>query len=225
MKIGGFVKNSFVDYPGNIACVVFVVGCNMRCWYCHNSHLFDVNHKTISEIEIFDFLSSHKGFLDGVVVSGGEPTLQNDLVEFVEKIKKMGYLVKLDTNGTNPEVVKTLIDKKLVDYIAMDIKAPLEKYESITKVKIDTKKIKESIELIMNSKIDYEFRTTFSPDLTVFDIVDIAKLISGAKSFSLQKYNTVQYNKINMLPRKKDDFFEAKKLIEKYVESVVIKGL
>ena len=178
-----------------------------------------------SEIEFFDFLSSHKGFLDGVVVSGGEPTLQSDLVEFVEKIKKMGFLVKLDTNGTNPEVVKTLFDRHLVDYIAMDIKAPLEKYEDITKVKIDLDKIKASIELIMNSGIDYEFRTTFSPDLSVEDIEKIGKLIEGAKRYSIQKYNTVEYNKINMLPRKKSDFFEAKNLIEKYVKEVIIKGI
>ena len=225
MKIGGFVKNSFVDYPGNIACVVFVTGCNMRCWYCHNSHLFDSDHKTISELEIFDFLSSHKGFLDGVVVSGGEPTLQPDLVEFVEKVKKLGFLVKLDTNGTNPEVIKTLLDKKLVDYIAMDIKAPLEKYENITKVKNDLSKIKESINLIMSCGVDYEFRTTFSPDLSVADIEEIGKVISGAKRYSLQKYNTVEYNKINMLPRIKSDFFEAKKLMEKYAREVIIKGI
>ncbi len=187
MNIGGIVKNSFVDYPQKISCVIFTIGCNMNCWYCHNKHLLHNDCKKLDEQEIFNFLKEHKTFLDGVVISGGEPTLQSDLEDFIIKIKKLGYLVKLDTNGTNYKLLKKLIDNKYIDYVAMDIKAPLENYSLITSTKkLDD--IKSSIELLKQNCIDYEFRTTFSPDLTVSDIAKIAKGILGAKSYSIQKY-------------------------------------
>ena len=224
MFIAGYVKNSFVDYPGKIACSIFTVGCNMRCWYCHNSHILEKSKIKVEESEILDFLQSRKGFLDGVVVSGGEPTLQPDLLEFLAKIKDMGYKVKLDTNGTNSKLLEKIIDLKLVDYVAMDIKAPLEKYSKITCTKNDLESINESIDLLLENTVDYEFRTTFSPDLTVEDIEEICKRIKGAKAYSIQKYNTVDYNKVNMIPRKKEDHFEAEKIAKKYVEKVVVKG-
>ena len=173
MKIGGFVKNSFVDYPGLICSVIFTVGCNLRCWYCHNSHLFDDRQKLVREQEIFDFLSSHKGFIDAVVISGGEPTLQGDLIEFIKAIKKLGYKVKLDTNGTNFEVLRALIEGKLVDYVAMDIKAPLEDYIKIVGVDCNLEDVKKSVGLLLEGQVESEFRTTFSPDLNLEDIEKI----------------------------------------------------
>lgn len=225
MVIAGFVKNSFVDYPGNIACAIFTVGCNMRCWYCHNSHILENVKTKVEEKEIFDFLESHKKFLDAVVVSGGEPTLQPDLIEFLTKVKGMGYKVKLDTNGTNYKILQEIIDKKLVDYVAMDIKAPLDKYPKITATYNDMESINDCIDLLLEGSVDYEFRTTFSPDLTVEDIEEICKRIEGAKAYSIQKYNVVEYNKVNMIPRKKEDHLMAEDVAKKYVKKVVVKGL
>ena len=225
MKIGGFVKNSFVDYPGKIACTIFTVGCNMRCWYCHNSHLFNKQKNLISEEEILNFLETHKDFLDGVVISGGEPTLQPDLIDFIKKIKSFGYDVKLDTNGTNFDVLDHLIKEKLVDYVAMDIKAPIEDYEKITLVKNNMESVNNSIDLLLKGVVDYEFRTTFSPDLSVEDIEKIGKRINGAKNYSIQKYNTVEYNKINMIPRPREDHFKAQEIAKKYAKNVVVKGV
>ena len=225
MKIGGFVKNSFVDYPGKIACTIFTVGCNMRCWYCHNSHLFNKQEKLVDERQVLEFLKSHQGFLDGVVVSGGEPTLQPDLIDFIKKIKSFGYDVKLDTNGTNFDVLEHLVNEKLVDYVAMDIKAPLESYKKVTQVKSNMDSINSSIDLLLKGEVDYEFRTTFSPDLSLDDIEKICKRINGAKNYSIQKYNTVEYNKINMIPRERQDHFKAEEIAKKYVKNVVVKGV
>ena len=225
MFIAGFVKNSFVDYPTKIACTIFTAGCNMKCWYCHNSHILKPDIKKISQSEIISFLKERKSFLDAVVISGGEPTLQEDLEEFLTIIKEMGYLVKLDTNGTNSKVLSALISRKLVDYVAMDIKAPLTKYSLVTKTFIDIKEIERSIKLLMSSEIDYEFRTTFSPDLTIEDIEEICKTIKGSKRYFIQKYNNVEFNKINMTPRPKADFEKAKIVAENYVENVKVRGL
>lgn len=225
MKIGGFVKNSFVDYPGKIACSIFTVGCNMRCWYCHNSHLFNKTQNLIDEDEILDFLNTHKDFLDGVVISGGEPTLQPDLIEFIKKIKYFGYEIKLDTNGTNFDVLEFLIKEKLIDYVAMDIKAPLEDYGKVTMVKNNMESINSSIDLLLKNVVDYEFRTTFSPDLSLQDIEKICVRIKGAKNYSIQKYNTVEYNKVNMMPRSKEDHFKAMEIAKKYVKNVLVKGV
>ncbi|MBQ3047714.1 MAG: anaerobic ribonucleoside-triphosphate reductase activating protein [Clostridia bacterium] len=195
MQIGGFVKNSFVDYPGLISCCVFVVGCNFNCWYCHNSHLLKDNNTLIDEKTIFEFLSSHKSFIDAVVVSGGEPTLQKDLKEFLQKIKVLNYKIKLDTNGSDYKVLKDIVESGLVDYVAMDIKAPLTKYKDIVCQNIDVTNVHMSISYLLNSKIDYEFRTTFSSDLTVDDIKQIINTIQGAKNYSLQKCRVEFLNK------------------------------
>lgn len=226
MIIGGMVKNSFVDFPHKIACVVFTVGCNFNCWYCHNSHLVDKNHKTkIAEAQVFEFLKQRKDFLDGVVVSGGEPTLQYDLIDFISKVKEMGYLVKLDTNGSNYKILKYLIDNNLVDYVAMDIKAPLDDYHKIIGVDTDIEQIKSSINLLLQNKVDYEFRTTYSPDLNANDIEEICKTINGAKNYSIQKYRVVEYNKVNMMPRSREEHLLAQEIARKYVHNVVLKGV
>jgi len=188
MRISGLQKNSFVDYPGKISAVLFTPGCNMDCFYCHNRILLDSDsEKIIGCDDVLTFLESRKGFLDGVVVSGGEPTLQKGLLTFLKSVKSLGYPIKLDTNGTNPEVLKNCLDKGLLDYIAMDFKAPLNKYEYICRTNVNIDNIKRSLDLIINSGINYEFRTTLAPGLDIDDIVEIAKQIRGAKLYVLQR--------------------------------------
>ncbi|MDO9509781.1 MAG: anaerobic ribonucleoside-triphosphate reductase activating protein [Candidatus Magasanikbacteria bacterium] len=191
MKIGGLQKFSMIDYPDKVACIVFTQGCNFRCSYCHNPELVEPKLfvEPITEEYFFDFLKERLGKLDAVVITGGEPTLQYDLIEFIKKIRDLGFLIKLDSNGTNPEMLKEIIDQKLVSYIAMDIKAPLNKYEKITGIAIDKEKIKKSIYWIMNSGIDYEFRTTLVKNLlSLEDLMEIGEEIKGAKKYYLQKF-------------------------------------
>lgn len=192
MIIGGFQKVSLIDYPGKISSIIFTQGCNFSCVYCHNKELININNSTentYKEKEIIEFLKQRTKKIDAVVITGGEPTLQKDLIPFMKQIKELDFLVKLDSNGTNPDVLKEAINSKLVDYIAMDIKAPLEKYSSITKTNVDIEKIKESINLIKNSGIQHEFRTTVLKSLlTEQDILSINSLTSGANLFTLQKY-------------------------------------
>lgn len=215
MNIGGFLKQSFVDYPSNITAVIFTNGCNYNCWYCHNKGLIDNNSKTKYSLdEILEFLKSRKNFLDAVTISGGEPTLQPDLEEVVDKIKEIGLKVKLDTNGTNPHILKKLLPK--LDYVAMDIKNSLLNYYKITNnPQID--KIQESIEILKNSNIDYEFRTTYSPDITFEDFEKIGQLICGAKAYFIQTYNPQSEN----LPRTRYENYEkAVEIVKKYVKLV-----
>lgn len=187
--IGGIQKTSLLDYPDKISAIVFTQGCNFRCGYCHNPQLLKSENGIYDVDAFFDFLKKRQGKLDGVVVTGGETTLQPDLKLFIQKIKELGFLVKLDTNGTNPQILKELINEKLVDYIAMDIKAPIEKYQLITNSKIDTSKIEESIKIIMSSNIDYEFRTTVLPiQIEIEDFNSIGKLLQGAKRYYIQKF-------------------------------------
>lgn len=191
MKIGGLQKFSMIDYPDKIACIVFTQGCNFRCPYCHNPELVkpEMFGESLSEEEFFDFLKERVGKLDAVSITGGEPTLQYDLIEFIKKIRDLGFLIKLDTNGTNPDMLKEIIDQKLVNYLAMDIKAPFSKYEEITKMPVNIEKIKQSVEMIKNSGIDYEFRTTLVKKLlSPEDIEQIGRDIAGAKQYFLQKF-------------------------------------
>ena len=187
--IGGIQKTSLLDYPDKISAIVFTQGCNFKCGYCHNPQLLKSENGIYDVDAFFDFLKKRQGKLDGVVITGGEATLQKDLKLFIQKVKELGFLVKLDTNGTNPQILKELIEEKLVDYIAMDIKAPLEKYPLITKTNVDTSKIEESINIIMSSDIDYEFRTTVLPvQIQIEDFDSIGKFIQGAKRYYLQKF-------------------------------------
>jgi pyruvate formate lyase activating enzyme len=184
LKFAGFIKSSFVDYPNEISAVVFTSGCNFNCWYCHNQGLINgkiEESEMIDEKEILDFLNKRKGLLDGLVISGGEPTLHSDLKDFIRKVKKLGFKVKLDTNGTNPKLLQDLIDKRLIDFVAMDIKTTLEKYNDVIGKFSRIEDVKTSISILMNSNIDYEFRTTFAPGISVEDIENIAKMIAGAR--------------------------------------------
>lgn len=222
MKIKALEKNSFVDYPGHLSCVVFTQGCNMNCFYCHNKPLIS-NEEVKDGIgceEVLDFLSKRQKFIDAVVISGGEPTLQNGLEDFTRDVRKMGFKVKLDTNGTNPEVVENLISKKLVDYVAMDIKAPLKRYEEFCKVKTDINCIKKSIAILMEGAVDYEFRTTLAPGLGVADILDISEEIKGAKSYIIQRCRMPDGAWFNPAP-----FADAIKSISKTVKNIGMRGI
>jgi pyruvate formate lyase activating enzyme len=192
MVIGGLQKLTLIDYPGKIACTVFTVGCNFRCPFCHNPELVDqVKYLSdlISDSEFFDFLKSRQSLLDGVCVTGGEPTLHKDLPEFFKKIKDLGFKIKLDTNGTNPEMLENLLKDKLIDYIAMDVKTNLKNYEKVVGTKVNLENIKKSVKIIMESGLDYEFRTTVVPGLHAEeDILALVGEISGAKKYYLQQF-------------------------------------
>jgi len=229
MLIGGFQKSTLIDYPGKVACIIFTQGCVFRCKFCHNPELVNPKlfQRTIDEKVIFEFLEKRVGKLEAVVITGGEPTMHSDLLDVIKKIKALGYLVKLDTSGYLPNTVKELINNNLLDYIAMDIKAPLNKYESIVTIKAQINRIKESIELIKNSGVDYEFRTTILKELhSIDDIQEIAKEISGAKLYSLQKFiasKTLDPQMMNATTYNDDEFQEMKKRAETYVAKCIIR--
>lgn len=230
VEIKGFMKTSMLDYPEKIASMIFLPGCNFRCPYCHNQELVDDDPRLVPfGIDIIlDYLKKKKNWIDGIVISGGEPTLHNDLPELIKKFKNLGFAVKLDTNGTNPEMVKKLIDNRLIDYVAMDIKSSKEKYDKAAGVKVNMKNIEKSIDILRNSDIDYEFRTTVVPGIvTEEDIIKIGKLIKGAKAFYIQQFVPVKtiddsYMKINSYLNPVLD--KMKELASDYVEKCEIRG-
>ncbi|MBQ7383729.1 MAG: anaerobic ribonucleoside-triphosphate reductase activating protein [Clostridia bacterium] len=191
MVIKGLQKTTLLDFPEKVACTVFTGGCNFRCPFCHNASLVispDFSD-IIPEDEFFSFLNKRKGILDGVCITGGEPLLQRDIADFMKKIRDMGFAVKLDTNGAFPDRLKAILDEGLVDYVAMDIKNSQEKYSETCGIQIDLSKISESISLLMNGNIPFEFRTTVVKELhTPQDIESIAKWISGARRYFLQSF-------------------------------------
>jgi pyruvate formate lyase activating enzyme len=229
MKIGGLQKVSLIDYPDAICAVVFLQGCNFKCPYCHNPQLVEPKLFTpcLEEKKVLEFLAARIGKLDAVTVTGGEPTIQKDLMRFIKLVKKMDFAVKLDSNGTQPKIIKDLLNAKLLDFIALDIKAPLEKYKSIVKVHVDTQSIQESVKLILKSRIAHEFRTTVvKSQLTEKDILKIAKLISGAKRYALQKFVPTKTLDKKFLKEKTypDDELESIKIrLEKEIPSVIVR--
>lgn len=229
MKIGGLQKLTLVDYPGKVAATVFLIGCNFKCGFCHNPELLNWigEQKEISEKDFFEFLKEKEGLLEGICITGGEPTLYPDLIDFIRKIKDMGFLVKLDSNGNRPEILNDLIQNKLVDFIAMDIKTSPDKYGKVTNTEVNIKNIKESIELIKNSRIDYEFRTTVVPGLIgKRDIEKIGKWLKGAKKIALQQFNNkkVLDKKLEKLqPYPEETIKEFGKILEKNIKEVEIR--
>jgi pyruvate formate lyase activating enzyme len=205
MIIGGLEKLTLLDYPDHLAAIIFTQGCNFRCHFCYNPMLVwpsisgsdEKNKKKekglspLSTEDLFLFLSERFGRLEGVVITGGEPTLQPDLPEFIKKIKEIGYLVKLDTNGTNPKMLESLLADKLIDYIAMDLKAPYDKYEETVNVTVDYKNLQKSVKIIMSSGLPYEFRTTVVPGLlNIDDFAVMGQSIKGAKKWYLQFFKS-----------------------------------
>lgn len=229
MILGGYQKLTLIDYPGKLATTVFTVGCNFRCPFCHNPELVDLKlvHNEESEKEFLNFLKKRKGKLEGVCITGGEPLIQPDIIEFIKKIKKLGFLVKLDTNGARPDLLKKIIDANLVDYIAMDIKNQLKNYSKTTNTKVDKGRIKLSVDLIMNSRLPYEFRTTVVPGIhTEKDFKEIAKWISGAPAYYLQEYREGKILDPKLKKKTKGkslDLEKIKKSIEKNFGKVAIR--
>jgi len=186
MKIAGLQKMTLLDFPGRVACTIFLDGCNFRCPFCHNTPLLEGKARpALSEEELFAFLRKRTGILDGVCVTGGEPTLQKELPEFLRKIKDLGYAVKLDTNGYRPEVLRSVVEQGLVDYVAMDIKNSPDRYSETAGVPIDLKKIEQSIQYLVSEKVDYEFRTTVVKPLhdtqSIYDMVQWLQKTTGGK--------------------------------------------
>lgn len=191
MKIKGLQKTTLLDFPEKLACTVFTGGCNFRCPFCHNASLVlrAGEAQEISEADFFNYLNKRKEMLDGVCITGGEPTLCPDLEDFIKKIKELGLLVKLDTNGTFPEKIESLLDKGLIDYIAMDIKNSKSKYAVTAGISDFPDAVEKSISIIINKAPDYEFRTTVVRELhTPQDIAEIAKWIRNSKKYFLQAY-------------------------------------
>lgn len=218
MNIAGVQKVTLLDYPGKVACEIFTQGCNFECPFCQNSSLIPItNTGEFSEEEIFEYLVLRKKILDGVVITGGEPTVQKDLKEFIKKIKDLGLLVKLDTNGGNPKVLQELIDEKLVDYVAMDIKNIFNKYNITAGKKVSLDNIKKSIEILKASKIDYEFRTTIIKEMhSLDDIVSICKLVGNVKYY-LQNFEDSE----NVIDHSLHGFSREELLfIDKYLKDV-----
>jgi len=229
MIIKGLQKQTVIDYPGKLACTIFTFGCNFRCSYCHNPELVvDDGRSEIKEGEILEFLKNRKDFLDGVCITGGEPTLNENLPDFISKIKKLGFFVKLDTNGSNPEMLKGLIEKKLVDYIAMDIKAPLEFYENIANVEVNKDNIQKSVDLIKKMK-EYEFRITVVPGLFNEKYAKmIGEWLKGSKKFFIQQFRGIKTLDRGFVGKKsfsKEELMNFCNILKPYFETCEIRGI
>lgn len=231
MHVKGWIKSSLVDFPGRIAASLFSGGCNFRCPNCHNADL--VLHPNqlpdLPEEEIWAFLEQRRGLLDGVVLSGGEPTLQPDLFAFIARLRRLGFLVKLDTNGYLPDRLEEAIADRTVDYVAMDVKAPLGKYARATGIEVDAARIACSIDLLLGSAIEYEFRTTVVPGiLDEDDILRIGEQIDGAHAYYLQQYvprNTLDPAMLDRKPYPASRIKAMAELAQPFVESVGVRGI
>jgi pyruvate formate lyase activating enzyme len=230
MQIHGFNKTTLLDYPKHLAATIFLGGCNMRCPFCHNASLVTntTSQPTIPEEEVLSYLVKRQNILEGVCITGGEPTLYPDLPTFIKKIKDLGFKIKLDTNGTNPVMIKTLITDKLIDYIAMDIKNSPEKYTltaGLSNLSLDP--IRESVDLLLTSPLDYEFRTTVVKEYhTLEDMLSISNWLSGAKAYYLQSYKD---SDDIILPglhnHSKETLLEYVKLLSLKIPNVSIRGV
>ncbi|MFP4045519.1 MAG: anaerobic ribonucleoside-triphosphate reductase activating protein [Candidatus Aenigmatarchaeota archaeon] len=227
MKIGGLERFSLLDYPDHISAVIFTLGCNFRCPFCHNRELVESSVEAFDQDKVLDFLKKRSGQLEAVVITGGEPTLQEDLDGFIERTKEMDYLVKLDTNGTRPEVIEDLIDRELVDYVAMDVKTSPSKYNRAAGKEVDLEAIRKSIEQVKRLE-NYEFRLTAVPDLVDSkDIEEVGKLLKGCKNFFIQQFrpkNTLEpsFSEKESYQEKKLHSFRER--MEKYVENCDVRA-
>lgn len=229
MKIGGLQKVSLIDYPGKISALIFTQGCNFRCPYCHNPELVEkkIYQPCLSEKDIQLFLMTRQGKLEAVSITGGEPTLQDDLIPFIRKIREMNFAVKLDSNGSRPDVLARLIQEKLLDYIAIDVKAPFEKYQDVVQAPVAVDAVRESIRLVLKAKIPHEFRTTVvSSMLAPKDILAIGREIDGAKRYALQKFQparTLNEKYIEEKTYSDEEFLKIKKQLKKHIPLIIIR--
>ncbi len=230
MRIAGLQNLSLVDYPGHLSAAVFLHGCNFKCGYCQNPDLLEpVEELDFSEKEVLDFISMRKEFVEGVVITGGEPTVHPDLFELLKKIKELGVLVKLDTNGSNSLSVEGYLRERLLDYIAIDIKTSPEKYHLLTNVENIEEELLKTVRLTMLSTLPYEFRTTCVPGIVnEADFRLIGEMVKGAKRYCLQQFRPmITYDKRfeKVKPYKPGELKKFKEILENYVEAVDIRGL
>lgn len=192
MKFNGFQRLTLLDYPGKVACTLFTAGCNLRCPFCHNASLVTHidNTNIYNKEEILSYLGKRQGILEGVCISGGEPLMQTEIEDFIKEVKALGYSIKLDTNGFYPDKLISLVEKGLIDYVAVDIKNSYSKYAKTTGIEnLDLSPLKRTVEFLLSGKVDYEFRTTIVEGLhTEADILDIGKTIKGAPRYFLQNF-------------------------------------
>lgn len=227
MKIGGIIPFTLVDFPGRPAAVVFAAGCNLRCPFCHNPELVTGSGE-LDTAEVLAFLETRQGKLQGVCISGGEPTLYPGLVEFITQVKDLGFQVKLDTNGTSPQVLEELLGKGLLDYVAMDVKSSLEKYELACGKKVDPEKVVESVELLRSWEISYELRTTAVPGLVeLSDLSSLGKWLGRVPKYVLQQFRpakTLDPKLSTVKPYDAAWFNEAVKLAHGWADEVMVRG-
>jgi len=229
LLIKGFQKLTLLDYPGKTACTVFTGGCNFRCPFCHNAGLVTrLDTEIITESEIFEHLKKRQGILDGIAITGGEPLLQGDIEEFLSKVREYDYAIKLDTNGSFPQKLKSIIEKGLCDYVAMDIKNSKEKYpETVGIDTFDLSAIEESVEILKESSVPFEFRTTVTKNFhTIIDIENIGKWIAGTENYYLQNFvdsgNLIDSNVEGVSKAEMEEMLEA---VKKYVATAEIRGI
>ena len=230
ISIKGFQKTSLIDFAPYTASTIFLAGCNFRCPFCHNPDLV-LNFKDLKDIpeqEIIDYISKKKKWIDGVCITGGEPTIYSNLPDFISKFKSLGIKVKLDTNGSNPEMIEELLSKGLVDFIAMDIKSDIPNYEKLCNVPVIIQNIQRSVELIKNSDIDYEFRTTAVPNLVgKKEILSIGSWLKGSKKFAIQNFRAskpmIDNNLKDIHSYSKQELNEMKDLVKEFFEEVEVR--
>ena len=227
MLIGGFQKMTMLDFPGKVACTIFTYGCNLRCPFCHNATLVIDEANLFSEEEIFTYINKRKGILDGVCVTGGEPLLQPDIIPFLQRLRETGLKIKLDTNGTYPDKLEEIINLGLVDYVAMDIKNSLDSYEKTVGTKINLNDIEKSVKILLDNRVDYEFRTTVVKELhKIEDFIKIGELIRGAKRYFLQCFKDNE-NLIgeNLSAHTVPDLKRFLEAVSPYVSEVNLRGV
>ncbi|MBU0701050.1 anaerobic ribonucleoside-triphosphate reductase activating protein [bacterium] len=232
ITIKGFIETSMLDWEGKIVSTLYLPHCNLRCPYCHNSGLIlnPEQYKTIPFETIRDYLIKQQGWIDGVCLSGGEPCMYEDLPDFIKRLRDESVLIKLDTNGSFPEMLQRLLDMKLIDYIAMDIKSPLDTYAQMTGINDEKigERIKQSIRIVMDSRVDYEFRTTVVPFLHTKEIlVTMAESIKGASKYALQSFvprDPIDHEYLKITPFTDDQMRDMQHAVLPYVQRCVVRG-
>lgn len=230
MQINGFQKTTLLDYPKHIAATIFLGGCNMRCPFCHNATLVTkaAIQPVIATKDVLSYLSKRVKILEGICITGGEPTLYTDLPDFIKEVKSLGYKIKLDTNGTNPSMMKELVETGLIDYIAMDIKNSKEHYSISTGIKdFPIEAVSDSVSYLLNSDIEYEFRTTVVKEHhTEQDMLSIGKWIQGAKAYYLQSYkDSGDIIEPGLHSHSKDTLLHYVNILTPYVSQVSLRGV